>query len=112
MALGIQKEGSLIEDGGLGFPPRARKHELGQFLASQRSGAAKHRLELGCSPDLDDIVLTRRGASVGTGLVCNIANLLADIWLFATTMQIHLYFPGNRLVDQGLAGAASIALFQ
>jgi conjugal transfer pilus assembly protein TraF len=112
MLLGIQKEGSLIEDGGLGFPPRARKHELGQFLASQRSGAAEHRLELGCSPDLDDIVLTRRGASVGTGVLCHIAKLLAGIWRFATTMSIHLYFPRHRLVVVGLAGAAFFAVPQ
>src|SRR3546814_3890895 len=70
MALGIQEEGALIEDGGLGFPPRAREHEFRELLSAQGSCAAEHRLELGRSPDLDDIILARRGASVGTGVLC------------------------------------------
>src|SRR3546814_3763208 len=54
LALGIQEEGALIEDGGLGFPPRAREHEFRELLSAQGSCAAEHRLELGRSPDLDD----------------------------------------------------------
>lgn len=101
--LGVQKEGPLIEDGGLGFPSRARKHELGQLLPAQGSSTAEHRLELSRGPDLDDIVLTRRGASVGTGVLCHVAKLLANIWRFATTLSIQTGRPRRRLTVLCLA---------
>src|SRR3546814_3840098 len=109
MALGIQEEGALLEDGGLGFPPRAREHEFRELLSAQGSCAAEHRLELGRSPDLDDIILARRGASVGTGVLCHVAKLLTDIWQFATTMSIHSHSPRQRLQVASLAIIAMLA---
>lgn len=88
MALRIEKESALIEDRGLSLSPRAREHELGQFLTTQRSGTAEHCLKLGCGPDLDDIILAHRSASVGTGVLCHVAELLRAIWRNATTMSI------------------------
>lgn len=109
MALAIQKEAALIEDRGLGFPPRTREHELREILPAQGSCAAEHRLELGRSPDLDDIILARRSAPVGTGVLCHVVKLLKDIRQFVTTMSIHSYPPGHWLQAASLAMIAILA---
>jgi len=89
MALGVEEEGSLIEDGGLGFPTRARQHEFGEFLAAQQCRTAQQRLEFRSRADLDDVILARRSAPVRTSL-CHVSKLLGSIWHFATTLSIHL----------------------
>src|SRR3546814_4855504 len=109
MALGSEEGGALIEEGVRGFPPRAREHEFRGLRSAQGSCAAEHRLELGRSPDLDDIILARRGASVGTGVLCHVAKLLTDIWQFATTMSIHSHSPRQRLQVASLAIIAMLA---
>src|SRR3546814_17905819 len=101
MALGIQEEGALLEDGGLGFPPRAREHEFRELLSAQGSCAAEHLLELGRRPDLDDIILARRGASVGTGVLCPVVKLITALWQFDTTMSINSNSPNRTRVVKG-----------
>src|SRR3546814_3699442 len=58
---------------------------------------------------MDDIILARRGASVGTGVLCHVAKLLTDIWQFATTMSIHSHSPRQRLQVASLAIIAMLA---
>jgi conjugal transfer pilus assembly protein TraF len=110
MALGIQKESALIEDRSFSFPPRARKHEFGQLLPAQGGGPAEHRLELRRRPDLNDIVLARRSASVGTGVLCHVAKLLDRIWQFATTMSIQSDSQRHRFSVTALALASLVVV--
>lgn len=111
MAFGVQKEGALIEDRGFGFPTSARQHELGKLLPAQGSGPAEQRFQFGCGPDLDDVILSRRGAPVGLGVLCHGAKLLGGMWQFATTMSIQFKVPRGRFSAAGLSFATIIASF-
>ncbi len=108
VALGIKEESSLIEDSRFGFSPRAGEHELGQFLPAQRSGTGEQRLELCGSPDLNDVILARGGASVRTSL-CHISKLLGAIWRFATTLSIHSRSYRHRCLRARLIAVAILA---
>ena len=108
MALSIEKEGSLIEDRSLSFPPRTREHEFGQLLTAQRSGAAEHRLEPCSRSNLNNIILARRAAAVRTS-VCHISKLLGSMWLFATTLSIHSRSQRHLLQVASLAMIAMLA---